>query len=266
MLPVSISASEWPKSLDLAALAGFDDPPSFLPTEVLAAEFSANKQGIAFKGSMRPKPHKGKVPTFSIAEVAVQVSYEWGKGSGGTFNGAFTLAALLQQPKGAKFGRPTQLIGTVAYSSNPSRWTLSGTVFDLYASTLSQFFDTDESIQAAVMPLLDGIRVRYFDITYNYSKQEASSFDIGGILIIGSHQFDLKFHHSGSSWEFTATAGLAKNTDVKSSVRDLVTGIAGSDMGLPDFISNVGVKLSENNTMELLMKKSQPDAGPGNTG
>ncbi|KAH8689866.1 hypothetical protein BGW36DRAFT_465854 [Talaromyces proteolyticus] len=262
MTPVSIEPSNWPKSLDLAALGGFEDLPDFLPTEILTAEFRANKKGIAFGGSMRPKPAKGKVPTFSIAEITLEVSYEWGNGAGGTFNGAFSIKALLQQPKGAKYGWPTQLIGTVAYSSNPSRWTLSGTVYDLYASTLAQFFDMNESIQAAVMPILESIRVQYLDITYNYARQEASSFDITGILVIGFHLFTLNFHHSETGWTFVATAESAKNHNVKSTVGDLVTSVAGRDMNLPDFISNIGVQVSKDNKMELVIKKSQPAAGP----
>ena len=134
MTPVSIDVFEWPISLHLAALASFDDPPGLLPTEVLTAEFRANKNGIAF-GSMGPKPAKWKVHTFSIAEVALDVSYEWGKGSGGgSFNGVFVIKAPLQQPKGAKFSWPTQLFGTVAYTSSPSQWTLSGSGIGLTAA------------------------------------------------------------------------------------------------------------------------------------
>ncbi|OXV09543.1 hypothetical protein Egran_02694, partial [Elaphomyces granulatus] len=262
MMPVSIDVSQWRKSLDLAALAGFNDAPSFLPTEVLTAEFRANKKGIAFGGVLKPKTPPGKVPTFRIAEVALQVSYEWGSGSGGTFNGAFAIRALLQQPKGSRFGWPTQLIGTIAYSSTDARWTLSGTVYDLYASTLAQFFDTDESIQGAVMPILESIRVEYLDITYTYAKQVASSFSITGILVIGFHRFTLAFNHTGTDWSFTAIAGLNQNHDVKSTVGDLVTSLAGSDINLPDFVANIGVRISRDNKMELVIKKSQPPTGP----
>jgi hypothetical protein len=262
LMPVSIDVSQWRKSLDLAALAGFNDAPSFLPTEVLTAEFRANKKGIAFGGVLKPKTPSGEVPTFRIAEVALQVSYEWGSGSSGTFNGAFAIRALLQQPKGSRFGWPTQLIGTIAYSSTDARWALSGTVYDLYASTLAQFFDTDESIQGAVMPILESIRVEYLDITYTYAKQVASSFSIAGILVIGFHRFTLAFNHTGTDWDFTAIADLNQNHDVKSTVGDLVTSLAGSDMNLPDFVANIDVRISRDNKMELVIKKSQPLTGP----
>lgn len=267
--PISIDVSNWKKSLDIAALAGFDDVPKFIPTEVLMAKLYANKNEILFTGTMRPKQRTEPVPTFSIAEVTLIVSYQWGSSTTldyaptGTFNGTFAIKALLQQPKGARFGWPTQLTGEIAYSSNPPGWVLSGTVTNLYASTLAQFFGGDESIQTAVLPILESIRIEYLNITYQYTKQEASYFKITGKLLIGSHRFTLEFEHNGSdNWKFIATAQSKDNRQVKSTVSELVSSVAGFEVELPEFISNISIEINNENRMDLIIQKSKqsPDA------
>ncbi|GKZ27982.1 hypothetical protein AbraCBS73388_008065, partial [Aspergillus brasiliensis] len=137
-------------------------------------------------------------------------------------------------------------------------WTLSGTVEDLYASTLAQFFDKDESVQAAVLPILESINVEYLNISYQYVKGSASSFDITGNLIIGSHKFTLIFKHNGAEdWSFVATAESKNNPQVKSTVGGLISSIAGEQIDLPEFVSDISVELSTGNAMNVVIEKSK---------
>ncbi|KJK85506.1 hypothetical protein H633G_10654 [Metarhizium anisopliae BRIP 53284] len=264
ILPVSIRPANWQKTLDLAALAGFEDAPSFLPTQVLVANFTADKKGISFQGSLRPKTEAGRIPTLSIGDVTLVASYEWGsKATGsaaalmaeGKFVGYFSIKALIQQPKGAKFGWPTQLIGEIAYESKNKTWTLRGSVYDLYASTLAQFFDKDDSIASAALSVLDSIKVESLEITYTYANKVASKLSIGGVLVLGFHKFTLAFDHTGKDWSFVAKAELNRNHSVKSTIGGIISSVAGSDMNLPDFLVNIKVEMRKEDVLDLVMKK-----------
>lgn len=84
--------------------------------------------------------------------------------------------------------------------------------------------------------------MEYLNITYYYYVKGASSFNITGILVIGLHRFTLNFNRTENGWDFIATAESDKNHNVKSTVGDLVTSIAGDEVNLPNFIANIGVQ------------------------
>ncbi|KAL6895748.1 hypothetical protein HDV57DRAFT_521043 [Trichoderma longibrachiatum] len=266
--PVSVDVSKWQTTLDLAAIAGIDDAPSFLPTQVTMAEFEADKTGIYFRGSMKPKPNKGdKVPLFTIGEISLSVAYEWvGKKStvpskalvtaktAGKFTGAFLIKALIKQPEGAKYGWPTQLIGQVVYTTD-NGWVLSGSIYDLYASTLAQFFDPD--LSGTAMSVLETIRVQELNVNYTYQKKVASSFDIDGILVLGPFKLSLKFTNDGKVWDFEAKVNTDQNKDITSTVGEIIHSIADSDLNLPEFLTNIKIGLKKEDYLELIMRKVQ---------
>ncbi|OTA02213.1 hypothetical protein A9Z42_0025490 [Trichoderma parareesei] len=268
MSPISIDVSKWQTTLDLAAMADIDDAPSFLPTQVTMAEFQADKSGISFTGAMQPKPQKGdKVPIFSIGEIALYVGYEWGgkkstvpskalatAKSAGKFTGVFLIKALIQQPKGAKYGWPTQLIGQVVYTTD-NGWVLSGSIYDLYASTLAQFFDSN--LSGTALSILETIKVQELNINYTYQKKAASSFDIDGILVLGPFKLSLKFTNDGKVWDFEAKVNTDQNKDVTSTVGEIIHSIADTDLNLPDFLTNIEIGLKKEDYLELIMKKVQ---------
>ena len=178
------------------------------------------------------------MPIFSIDEIDLFVGYLWGSSQteSGQLDASLGITALLQPPSYSTVGTPTQITGSIEYDQGT--WTLKGSVEQLYASSLVQFFD--DSIQQAVIPLIESIEIAYLDVIYTYSNGIPSKFDISGIILIGALQFFLKYHHEGQTWTFDANMQPADDPTT-TSLGDVLTSVVGSVEDLPTFVTETRI-------------------------
>ncbi|KAE8412666.1 hypothetical protein BDV36DRAFT_304736 [Aspergillus pseudocaelatus] len=263
LAPITIEEADWALTLDLIAIGGFETAPAFLPTQVLQAEFIANQEGLYMTGTLVPKPAEKSdtVPIFTIADATLEIWYDWGQSqpvarvAGPGFSGGFYVKALLSQPKGSRYGAPTQITGAVTYESKEEKWQLYGSMDHFFASTLAQFFSED--VRGAVIPMIESIEVRGLEVIYSFSDQAPSEFTIRGNLVLDQHVFSLTYTHLGNSWDFTAGLRIDQDPSVESNAGNMLASFLGEDLKLPDFLINILVPTSTRDLMEIKIKSEK---------
>ncbi|KAE8139475.1 hypothetical protein BDV38DRAFT_291480 [Aspergillus pseudotamarii] len=263
LAPITIEEADWVSTLDLIAIGGFETAPAFLPTQVLQAEFIANQEGLYMTGTLVPKPAEGSgtVPIFTIADATLEIWYDWEQSqpvarvAGPGFSGGFYVKALLSQPKGSRYGAPTQITGAVTYESKDEEWQLYGSMDHFFASTLAQFFSED--VRGAVIPMIESIEVRGLEVIYSFSNQAPSEFAIRGNLVLDQHVFSLAYTHSGNTWDFTAGLRIDQDPSVESNAGGMLASFLGEDLKLPEFLVNIMVPTSTRDLMEIKIESKK---------
>lgn len=263
LAPITIAEEDWASTLDLIAIGGFETAPAFLPSQVLQAEFIANQEGLYLTGTLIPKPaeESGTVPIFTIADATLEIWYDWGQSqpvarvAGPGFSGGFYVKALLSQPKGSKYGAPTQITGAITYEAKEGEWQLYGSMDHFFASTLAQFFSED--VRGAVIPMIESIEVRGLEVIYSFSDQAPSKFAIRGNLVLDQHVFSLAYTHSGNTWDFTAGLRIDQDPSVESNAGSMLASFLGEDLQLPDFLVNILVPKSTKDLMEIKIESKK---------
>ncbi|MCJ1434524.1 hypothetical protein MMC27_003893 [Xylographa pallens] len=259
----------WPKFLDLAQLAGFNGVPKEIPTQVTQAKLLIGSGGVAFTAVVRAsQADPSQVPVISLDEIDLAMSYQFNKSGTSGFAASLGVHVFLQANPHAnpKYAGPAQILGSIDYAS--SGWTLTGTVTNLWASTLYQFFNSD--IQNAVAPIIESLLIDSVDVTYKYDTNgEASSLDIEGQLHFGSIELSLHYNNhpseddKSSVWTFTAEADLTVNKGRTTTLGEIVNGMIGTTGDLPDFVTGVAVELAAEQDYIKLNLQSLPSATPG---
>ncbi|KAK4153608.1 hypothetical protein C8A00DRAFT_33628 [Chaetomidium leptoderma] len=240
--PVTLGPNEqWPLSLDLTKMGGFDHLPSEINPEVTQATLLINSSGISFSGDVVAGSPNGDIPKVSLAQLNLDASYLFGPAGG--FSGSLDVMALIQAAPTAKNGLPAQITGEVW--NDGTGWKLGAGVHNLYGSTLYQFFDSDT--QGGIGPVLDNLEIRELVIEYDYHPSGgASSFSISGDIAFGTIALSLAFTcASPSSWEFKAALDTSEvpetGTTTLGQVLHQIFGEGGVEDDLPDCILDVPV-------------------------
>ncbi|KAK6524174.1 hypothetical protein TWF694_005834 [Orbilia ellipsospora] len=261
--------SNWPSFLDLGQLAGFDNVPKEIPTLVTQAKLLIGSGGVAFTAVIRAdQAASTPVPVISLDEIDLAMSYQFNTTGTSGFAASLGVHVFLQANPIAdpQYAGPAQILGSIDYSS--AGWTLTGSVSNLWASTLYQFFNSD--IQSAIAPVLQSILIDSVDVTYKYDAAgKASSLDLAAQLHFGSVELDLKYNNQpsedgqGSVWTFSAEADLTVNKGRKITLGDVLNGLIGTTGDLPDFVTGVEIELSSETDFIKLDMQSLPSGTPG---
>ncbi|KAJ4294658.1 hypothetical protein N0V88_004887 [Collariella sp. IMI 366227] len=240
MPPVTLNPGEQlPPSLDLRQLGGFDDLPSEIDPEVTRASLTIGSGGVSFNGDVVAGAPNGDIPKVSLSQLFLNVSYLFEPSDG--FTGSLVVMAQIQAAPGAKNSSPAQITGEVFYDG--STWKLGAVVYDLYASTLYQFFNSDT--QGGIGKVLDNLEIRELAIEYDYQPSGgASSFAISGDIAFGTLTLALSFTCvSSSSWEFKACLDTSQVPPTGTKLGDVLSHIFGPDVedDLPSFILGIPI-------------------------
>ncbi|KAE8147170.1 hypothetical protein BDV25DRAFT_143024 [Aspergillus avenaceus] len=258
--PITVNQDDLKDTLSLAHLGDMGTPPSFLPTEVLQAEFIANTEGLYFTGTLVPNlpADDEPVPIFTISDVTLELFYDWGGSSPvvrlarPSFSGGLYVKALLKQPESSTYASPTQLTASVLYDSGV--WQLHGSMNRFFASTLAQFFTKE--VGEAVIPMIESISVSDLEVNYTFGRNsKPSSFSISADLAIDMHIFTLAYTHSESSWDFTARMEPDRNADAQSNAGNILTSLTGSVQPLPDFLVNILIPTAPDDFVEFSIRR-----------
>ncbi|KAL2262120.1 hypothetical protein VTK26DRAFT_2418 [Humicola hyalothermophila] len=251
LLPVTLGQNEqWPSSLDLTKLGGFDTLPSEIDPEVTQATLMIDSSGARFSGDVVAGPPNGDIPTVPLAQLTLDAWYPFANqasGDDGGFSGSLRVMALIQTAPHTDHvtnGLPAQILGEVS-NEGGSGWKLSAGVSNLYGSTLYQFFDP--ATQGAVGPVLDHLLIRELAIEYDYDPGGgASRFSISGDIAFGSLALSLAFTCAEpSSWQFRAVLDTSQELEPGTTlgqVLDQVFGAGGIEDTLPRCILDVPVE------------------------
>ncbi|KAK4171649.1 hypothetical protein QBC36DRAFT_249207 [Triangularia setosa] len=239
--PVTLGPNEqWPSSLDLNKMGGFDHLPSEINPEVTQVTLMINSSGISFSGDVIAGPPNGDIPKVSLAQLNLDASYLFG--SAGGFSGSLNVMALIEAAPHTRNGLPAQITGEVW--NDGTGWKLGAGVHNLYGSTLYQFFDSDT--QGGIGPVLDNLEIRELIIEYDYHPSGgASSFSISGNIAFGTLALSLAFTcASPSSWVFKAaldTSEVPETGTTLGQVLHQIFGAGGVEDNLPECILDVPV-------------------------
>ncbi|RYP41838.1 hypothetical protein DL767_000739 [Monosporascus sp. MG133] len=216
--------------------------PDTLPSEIQRAYVELSQDSFAIRGTITAKPVSPKsMPQPYLGELFLDASFNWGQSSSFTLTAGFT--AGIEPSNASSDTLPALFTGQLKYDSKGKEWDLKATIDGLYASTLVEFFGSDD--QKHVMPLIESIAIgaltaeyKYKDETEESAKSVGSEFTINGNILIASLELGLCFHTNKDGFQFKAKLN-PQNKDA--AIGDVLTGILGPDDGieLPDFVTNM---------------------------
>lgn len=158
---------------------------------------------------------------------------------------ATSIRSLIHPPPGSSLG-PAEIRGGFIYDSSVRQWTLAGSISNLAAAHLYQFFQDD--IRMSATSLLESIIVKSFDIKYQYQNGLASQFNISGTLGIGTLDFDLAYNNSGDSWawDFYASVHFDPEKSQGSTFSDMLAELVGGDgITIPSFLGDIDITMNK---------------------
>ncbi|KAK6338299.1 hypothetical protein TWF730_002363 [Orbilia blumenaviensis] len=250
--------------LDLISLlpeSTVQNVPTNLPTAITEVNLSISSSEISFAGAISVPPPTSSssssassvststdvstVPTVYLGKVELSASYTFAT-STPTFN--FGLALGLVPSPDSKFS-PAEMAGEIAYKEGT--WSITASVYDLYAATLYNFFDTNS--QSHVMKVLEHFEIKSLDLAYNYTtnaaenQSSAKSFTFKGVIMLGVFELDLTFDYNTDpkvpGWTFKAGLSPDVTNTQSTTLGEVVKYICGNEaLGLlPDFVESVNV-------------------------
>lgn len=241
--PVTLGPTDpWPSTLDLTKVAGFENVPQEIPSQISQVGLTIASDGIYFTGAALAKPPSSPaVPTLSLDQLDLSLSYLWGQPE--SIEASLSLQATIAPDATAANGSLTLVFGQVCIENG--QWKLYATAGPLYGSTLAQFFDA--ASRTAVTPILDQIEIRALFMEYDYvPRGDASQFTFGGTLLLGGLPLALNFTHSALGWTFKANLDLENLTDPDPamgaiSIGQIAGNLLGGELELPAFITDVTI-------------------------
>ncbi|KAL7276584.1 hypothetical protein RUND412_000426 [Rhizina undulata] len=263
-----ITKDKLSETLDLAKMIpgdtnGVVNIPQGIPTQICQASLEIDDTGIAFYGALScAQPLKGNIPTIYLAKIGLGAKYIFSKDDQkSSFDLSFQMEALLQAKADSLFQTsPAVMLGIIKYNS--PEWHVSGSVENLYASTLYSFFDSDS--QDGVMTFLERLIIKELSLQYNYDpvpNGTGKDFLFTGIILLGGLELDLKFNYDQKGWKFNAALGASSTNKGTSNIGQIVESITGSSADLPPFVSNieVGKPKSEKDLISINCQKIKDD-------
>ncbi|KAI1660150.1 hypothetical protein F4813DRAFT_351129 [Daldinia decipiens] len=250
-------------SIDIVSLIPsqtVENIPDTLPSKISLAYIALTQNSFDIRCSVTSSPTPpDSAPQPRLGEVTLEGSFTWGKSS--SFSLSIFIDAVIEPSQDAsEDSLPAVFEGSLSYDSAAKEWDLKASLTGLYASTLVEFFDEDS--KAHVTPLINSIAIDTLAVEYKYTKTSGgrstgSEFTIEGDLLIAGLSLGLNFNHKDHDFTFSAALNPG---DKSAKIGDVLVGILGPDIELPDFVYNTQLVGDNQDVFRLDVVKNKTPA------